>query len=152
MPVETGDIAPDFSLVDQNGATHRLKDYAGKKVVLYFYPKDDTPGCTTEACSFRDSMPTVAGKNAVVLGVSGDSVNSHRKFADKYELPFPLLSDPDKAVLQAYDVWQEKTNYGKKSMGVVRSTFLVNPEGRIEKVWRNVKVDGHSEDVLSAID
>lgn len=151
MAADTGDRAPDFSLTDQNGTTHSLKDYAGKWVVLYFYPKDDTPGCTKEACSFRDNLGTVAGKNAVVLGVSADSTDSHRKFADKYELPFPLLSDPEKAVIEAYDVWREKTMYGKKSMGIVRSTFLINPEGTIEKVWRNAQVDGHTEQVLAAI-
>ena len=113
MPTK-GDNAPDFSLADQNGAVHTLKQYAGKWVVLYFYPKDDTPGCTKEACSFRDNLGAVTKKGAVILGVSGDSTASHRKFADKYDLPFPLLSDPDKAVINAYGVWKEKNMYGKK--------------------------------------
>jgi len=146
-----GDKAPDFSLADQNGATHSLKQYTGKWVVLYFYPKDDTPGCTKEACSFRDNLGAVTKKGAVILGVSSDSTASHRKFADKYSLPFPLLSDPDKAVINAYGVWKEKSMYGKKTMGVERSTFLIGPDGKIAHEWRKVKVDGHTEEVLAAL-
>jgi len=150
MPTK-GDNAPDFSLADQNGAVHTLKQYAGKWVVLYFYPKDDTPGCTKEACSFRDNLGAVTKKGAVILGVSGDSTASHKKFATKYDLPFPLLADTEKAVINAYGVWKEKNMYGKKTMGVERSTFLIDPAGKIAAEWRKVKVDGHAEEVLAAL-
>ena len=150
MP-DAGNKAPDFTLPDQNGTIHSLADYTGKWVVLYFYPKDNTPGCTKEACSFRDNMARVTSENAVVLGVSADSVQSHGKFAQKHDLPFPLLSDEEKTVLEAYDVWKEKNMYGRKSMGIVRTTYLINPEGVIAKVWKQVKVDGHTDQVLEAI-
>ena len=150
MP-DVGAKAPDFSLPDQTGAIHSFKDQKGKWVVLYFYPKDDTPGCTKEACSFRDNLARVTAKGAVVFGVSADSVASHAKFADKFELSFPLLSDEDKSVIQAYDVWKEKNMYGKKSMGIVRTTYLIDPEGVISKVWKRVKVEGHTDEVLEAI-
>jgi len=150
MPTK-GDNAPDFSLADQNGVVHTLKQYAGKWVVLYFYPKDDTPGCTKEACSFRDNLGAVTKKGAVILGVSGDSTASHKKFATKYDLPFPLLADTEKAVINAYGVWKEKNMYGKKTMGVERSTFLIDRAGKIAAEWRKVKVDGHTEEVLAAL-
>ena len=150
MP-EIGDMAPDFTLTDQNGGTHSLADYAGKWLVLYFYPKDDTPGCTKESCSFNENLGAVKKKNAAVLGVSADDAASHRKFADKYGLSFPLLADTEKQAIQAYGVWKEKNMYGRRSMGIERSTFLIDPEGRIAQVWRKVKVDGHTQQVLDAI-
>lgn len=150
MP-EIGDMAPDFTLTDQNGDTHSLADYAGKWLVLYFYPKDDTPGCTKESCSFNENLGAVKKKNAAVLGVSADDTKSHQKFADKYGLSFPLLADTEKQAIQAYGVWKEKNMYGRKSMGIERSTFLIDPEGRIAQVWRKVKVDGHTQQVLDAI-
>ncbi len=151
MPVEAGSVAPDFSLEDQHGKSHSLKDYAGKWVVLYFYSKDDTPGCTKEACNFRDNIPSLQDKNAIVLGVSADTVQSHKKFANKYDLPFLLLSDPDKTVIEAYNVWREKNMYGKKRMGIVRSTFVIDPDGKVAKPWYNVKVAGHTEQVLEVL-
>jgi len=151
MLVEPGQPAPDFTLLDQHGQSHRLSDYRGKWVVLYFYPKDDTPGCTREASSFRDHLAELAGKDAVVLGISADTVQSHERFAEKYSLPFTLLSDPEHLAIEPYGVWTEKSGYGKKTMGIERTTFLVNPEGKIEKVWRKVRVEGHSEEVMSAI-
>ena len=152
MAIETGDKAPEFSLPDQTGTTRNLKDYASKSVVLYFYPKDDTPGCTKEACSFRANISAVHAKTAVVLGISADSVQKHEKFAIKYDLPFPLLSDPDKEAIQAYDVWREKNMYGKKRMSIVRSTFVIGPDGIVTKSWYNVKVAGHTEQVLSVLE
>jgi len=146
-----GDLAPDFALEDQNGTTVRLADYRGKHVVLYFYPKDDTPGCTKEACGFRDDYAKFTSKNVVILGVSPDDPKSHKKFVDKYELPFTLLADTEKAVCQAYDVWKEKNMYGRKSMGVERTTFLIDPVGKIVKIFPKVKVDGHIEAVMAAI-
>lgn len=150
MP-NVGDIAPDFTLFDQNDAEHTLSDYRGKWVVLYFYPKDDTPGCTKEACSFNENLGAVEEKGAVVFGVSADSTASHTKFANKYSLQFPLLSDPDRSVIEAYGVWKEKNMYGKKSMGIVRTTYLINPDGKISHIWNRVKVDGHTREVLEAI-
>jgi len=150
MPA-VGQKAPSFDLKDQTGKTHRLEDYRGKWVVLYFYPKDDTPGCTKEACSFRDNISAVRKKNAVVLGVSPDDMASHRKFADTFTLNFPLLADPDKKVIQAYDVWKEKNGYGKTHMGIQRATYLIDPQGNVAKVWPKVSVDGHTEEVLAAI-
>ncbi len=149
--LEAGTIAPDFTLPDQDGKSHTLTDYRGKWVVLYFYPKDDTPGCTKEACSFRDDLARVTDKNAVVFGVSADPVESHRTFADKYELTFPILSDPDHEALEPYGVWKEKNMYGKKRMGIERTTFLINPDGEITNVWPRVKVDGHTDKVLAEI-
>lgn len=137
--LEVGVKAPDFALPDQNGKVHRLSDYSGKKVILYFYPKDNTPGCTKQACGFSELYPQFLEKDAVVLGVSKDSVASHKKFEEKYNLSFTLLSDTELSVIQAYDVWQEKKNYGKVSMGVVRTTYLIDENGMIEKVFAKVK-------------
>lgn len=137
--LEVGVKAPDFSLPDQNGKEHRLSDYIGKKVILYFYPKDNTPGCTKQACGFSELYPQFMEKDAVILGVSKDSVASHKKFEEKYNLSFTLLSDTELSVIQAYDVWQEKKNYGKVSMGVVRTTYLIDENGVIEKVFAKVK-------------
>lgn len=137
--LETGIKAPEFTLKNQDGEEVSLKDFLGKKVILYFYPKDNTPGCTTQACSFGDMYPQIREKGAVVLGVSKDSVASHKKFADKYGLPFTLLSDPELEVIQKYDVWQEKNMYGKKVMGVVRSTYLIDEEGIIKEAFAKVK-------------
>lgn len=147
--LEPGDKAPDFTAETDGGESVSLKDFRGKKVVLYFYPKDNTPGCTTEACDFRDHAKELDDRNAVVLGVSPDSVKSHDKFKAKFELPFPLVSDPDHAIAEAYGVWQEKSMYGKKYMGIVRSTFLIDEKGKISDVWEKVKVKGHVADVLS---
>ena len=149
--LETGITAPDFALPDQNGTVHRLSDYRGQKVILYFYPKDNTAGCTKQACGFADRYPHFREKNAVVLGVSKDSVASHKKFEEKYGLPFPLLSDQEKAVLQMYDVWKEKTMYGKKVMGVVRSTYLIDENGVIVKAMGNVKAADNPEDMLGEL-
>lgn len=150
MPA-VGDSAPDFALADQNGATVRLSDFQGKHVVLYFYPKDDTPGCTKEACGFRDDFAQFTKKGVVILGVSPDDPKSHKKFVDKYELPFTLLADTEKTVCQAYDVWKEKNMYGRKSMGVERTTFVIGPDGKIVKVFPKVKVDGHIAKVLETV-
>ena len=149
--LEEGKKAPDFKLKDQDGKTVSLSDFKGKNVVLYFYPKDDTPGCTKEACSFRDELPRFGKIDAVILGVSPDSVDSHKKFAQKFELPFTLLSDENKKVVEAYDVWKEKNNYGKKYMGVERTTYVIDKEGKIKKIFNKVKVDGHSEEVMEAL-
>ena len=150
MPA-AGELAPDFELHDQDGKVHRLSDYHGKPLIIYFYPKDDTPGCTKEACAFRDALSHYQKIDAQVLGVSPDTSASHKKFAVKYELPFTLLADTERAMSEAYGVWQEKNMYGKKSMGIVRSTFLIDAEGKIRKVFARVKVDGHSEQVLKAL-
>lgn len=150
MPA-VGDSAPDFALADQNGLTVRLSDFHGKQVVLYFYPKDDTPGCTKEACGFRDDFAEFTKKGVVILGVSPDDPKSHKKFVEKYELPFTLLADTEKTVCQAYDVWKEKNMYGRKSMGVERTTFVIGPDGKIAKVFPKVKVDGHIANVLETI-
>ena len=149
--LETGVKAPAFSLPDQNGVVHALADYAGKKVVLYFYPKDNTAGCTAQACGFAALYPQFTEKNAVVLGVSKDSVASHTKFEEKYGLPFTLLSDPELAVIQAYDVWQEKVQYGKKSMGVVRTTYLIDENGVIVKAFGKVKAKENPQDMLDGL-
>ena len=149
-----GDRAPDFSAEAAGAALPRvsLSDFSGKTVVLYFYPKDDTPGCTTEACDFRDSERTLMDRGIIVLGVSKDSVASHEKFRKKYGLPFPLLSDPDGAICQAYGVIKEKTMYGVKRLGVDRSTFVIGPDGKILRIFRSVKVAGHVAKVLEAIE
>ena len=144
-----GTKAPDFTLNDQNGAEVHLSDFLGKKVVLYFYPKDNTPGCTRQACAFAGSYAAFKEKNVVVIGVSKDSVASHVKFAQKYELPFILLSDPELQAIQAYDVWQEKKLYGKVSMGVVRSTYIIDEQGMIEKVMPKVKSDTNAAEILA---
>ena len=146
-----GDPAPDFRLPADDGKTYALKDLRGQKVVLYFYPKDDTPGCTKEACSFRDNLARVRSKGAVVLGVSKDDLESHAKFREKYSLSFPLLSDPEGKVLGAYGVSKEKSLYGKTFMGIERTTFVIDENGRIRKVFPRVKVDGHTDEVLAAL-
>ena len=150
MPKE-GEPAPDFRLPADDGKTYALRDLRGKKVVLYFYPKDDTPGCTKEACSFRDNLSRVSSKGAIVLGVSKDDLESHAKFREKYSLSFPLLSDPEGKVLNAYGVWKEKNLYGKTFMGIERTTFVIDEGGRIQKVFPRVKVDGHVDEVLAAL-
>ena len=147
--LEVGTKAPDFTLQDQHGSLVSLSDFQGKKVVLYFYPKDNTPGCTRQAVAFAANYESFKSADAVVIGISKDSVASHLKFAEKYDLPFVLLSDPDHAVIEAYGAWQEKKNYGKVSMGVVRSTYLMNEEGIIEKVMPKVKPDTNAEEILA---
>jgi len=149
--MKEGEMAPDFSLQDQDGKVHKLSEYRGKRVVLYFYPKDDTPGCTKEACAFRDDIGTFLKKGAVVLGVSKDSAASHQKFRAKYSLPFALLSDSDAAVQKLYGVWQPKKFLGREFLGTVRSTFLIDAKGRIAKAWSPVTVDGHSVEILAAL-
>ncbi len=149
--LSAGDKAPDFKLKNDDGEDVRLADFKGKTVVLYFYPKDDTPGCTTEACGFRDQTTDFSGKNAVILGVSPDTVASHVKFKKKFGLPFNLLADEEKKVVQAYDVWKEKSMYGRKYMGVERTTFIIDPKGKIKKVFPKVSVTGHVDAVFSEI-
>lgn len=149
--LQAGDKAPGFSLPDQKGSQVRLSDYRGKQVVLYFYPKDDTPGCTKEACGFRDAWSSVRRAGAEVVGVSLDGQASHQKFIQKYELPFTLLSDEDAAVSKAYGVYKQKHMYGRKTWGIERSTFVIDEEGRLVAVFRKVKVDGHVEEVLATI-
>ena len=141
--------APDFSLSDKDGNTVRLSDFQGKKVVLYFYPKDNTPGCTRQACAFAASYEQFKAQDIVVIGISKDSVASHQKFAQKYDLPFILLSDPELQAIQAYDVWQEKKLYGKVSMGVVRTTYIIDEQGNIEKVMPKVKPDTNAAEILA---
>ena len=149
--IEAGAPAPDFKLRDDRGKEVRLSSLRGKTVVLFFYPKDDTPGCTKEACSFRDRKSEIEGRGAVVLGVSPDTVASHGKFRDKHSLNFPLLADPDHQVAEAYGAWREKNLYGKKALGVQRSTFLIDDAGKVRKVWKKVSVAGHDEEVLAAL-
>jgi len=149
--LEPGTKAPAFTLVSDSGEKVKLSQFKGKTVVLYFYPKDDTPGCTKEACAFRDAQSEMAKLGAVVLGVSPDTVESHMKFRDKYTLNFPLLADPDHAVAELYGAWREKNMYGKKSMGVQRSTYIIDGQGKIVKLWKKVSVDGHDADVLAAL-
>ena len=149
--LEIGTKAPEFSLPDQNGEMKSLSDYKGQKVILYFYPKDMTSGCTKQACTFGELYPQFREKGAVVIGVSKDSVASHKKFEEKYGLPFTLLSDPEKEVIQAYGVWQEKKNYGKVTMGVVRTTYLINEDGIIEKAFGNVKAGDNPAQMLEAL-
>ncbi|SIN87478.1 peroxiredoxin Q/BCP [Singulisphaera sp. GP187] len=149
--IESGQPAPDFTLPDQRGQEVTLSQLKGAPVVLYFYPKDDTPGCTKEACAFRDARADYEAAGAHVIGVSPDSSASHLKFAEKYELPFTLVADTDRQVCEAYGVWQEKNNYGKISMGVVRTTFVIDRNGIVQKTFPKVKVDGHSEEVLATI-
>ena len=146
-----GTKAPDFTLPDQNGEMRSLKDYRGQKVILYFYPKDMTAGCTKQACGFAELYPQFVEKGAVILGVSKDTVASHKKFEEKYGLPFTLLSDTEKEVIQAYDVWKEKKNYGKVSMGVVRSTYLIDEEGVIIKAFGNVKAADNPAQMLGEL-
>jgi peroxiredoxin Q/BCP len=149
--IEEGATAPDFTLEADDGTEIRLSALRGKPVVLYFYPKDDTPGCTKEACAFRDRSAEVKAQGAVILGVSPDDVASHGKFRDKYSLNFPLLADTGHKVAETYGAWREKNMYGKKSMGVQRSTFLIDAKGTVRKVWKRVSVDGHDEQVLAAL-
>ena len=149
--LEVGTKAPDFTLPDQNGNMHSLSDYRGKKVILYFYPKDNTPGCTKQACGFAERYPKFTEKGAVVLGISKDSVASHKKFEEKYGLPFTLLADPELVAIQAYDVWQEKKNYGKTYMGVVRTTYLIDEEGKIAKAFDKVKAADNPEQMLGEL-
>jgi len=150
--VEVGDKAPAFSLKDQDGRTHKPADYAGRPLVLYFYPKDDTPGCTKEACAFRDTLPQLEKGKAAVLGVSILDTRSKAKFAAKHKLNFPLLADEDHAVADKYGVWKKKSMYGKSFMGIARTTFLIGPDGRVARRWDDVKVNGHAEEVLAAVD
>jgi len=143
--IEKGSRAPDFTLASDEGGDVTLSSLRGKRVVLYFYPKDDTPGCTIQACDFRDATPAFGELDAVVLGVSADSLESHGKFRKKFGLNFPLLADEDHSVCEAYGVWKEKSMYGRKFMGIERSTFLIDEEGTVAEVWRNVKAKGHAE-------
>ena len=147
---QPGDKAPDFNAPTDGGGSLKLSSLKGKKVVLYFYPKDDTPGCTKEACGFRDGLASLADANTVVVGVSRDSVKRHDNFKAKYELPFQLVSDEDGAICEAYGVWVEKMNYGRTYMGIERATFLIDAKGKIAEVWRKVKVNGHVEAVTQA--
>jgi peroxiredoxin Q/BCP len=152
MPlIEPGGKAPSFSLKDQTGKTHRLSDYAGRPLVLYFYPKDDTPGCTKEACAFRDSLPKFKTGKAAVLGVSILDEASKARFSEKYDLNFPLLADADHAVADKYGAWQQRSMYGRTYMGVARTTYLIDKNGKIVRRWDKVKVDGHADEVLEAI-
>ena len=150
--LEAGDKAPDFSAKDQDGNKIKLSDFKGKKVVLYFYPKDDTPGCTKQACSLRDGFPKLKKNNIEVLGVSIDDENSHQKFIEKYDLPFTLIADTDKKVVNKYDVYGEKNMYGRKYMGTKRTTFLIDEDGKIKKIFKRVKVAEHADEVLEAFD
>ena len=152
MSLEIGDKAPDFTMPTDGGGKVSLKALKGKPVVLYFYPKDDTSGCTAEACAFRDAMPDFSKLDASVIGVSRDSVKSHEKFKEKYGLSFPLASDEDGKVTEAYGVWVEKSMYGRDYMGIERSTFLIDKSGVIRNVWRKVKVPGHADEVLAAVE
>lgn len=153
MAIEEGKKAPAFTLKDADGNKVSLRDFEGKDVILYFYPRDDTPGCTKEACGFRDLQKPLKKQGAVVLGVSPDSPESHRKFADKYDLPFPLLSDPDKKVMQKYEAFGEKMMYGKKTTGVIRSTVWIGPDGKVRKRWKRVaKAADHPQKVLEALE
>jgi thioredoxin-dependent peroxiredoxin len=152
MPlIDPGKKAPAFSLEDQHGKTHSLVDYAGQPLVIYFYPKDDTPGCTKESCAFQDNLPKFKKSKAAVVGVSVLDTASKARFASKYNLTFPLLADEDHDVIDKYGAWQEKSMYGKKYMGVARTTYLIGPDGKVTKRWDAVKVDGHAEEVLEAV-
>ena len=151
MSVQVGDKAPDFSLPDDSGTTVSLKDFEGKRVVLYFYPKADTPGCTTESCEFRDEFPRFEGVDAVILGASPDSVAAQAKFRKKFSFPFALLADKDHALAESYGVWKEKSMYGRKYMGVERTTFVIDAEGRVSHVFEKVKPAGHAQQVLTAL-
>ena len=149
--LKEGDVAPDFTLQSTEGKEISLKGLRGKQVVLYFYPKDDTPGCTKEACDFRDNLARVRAKGAIVYGVSHDSIESHNRFKDKFDLPFPLLSDPQKKMTEAYGVYKQKSLYGKLFMGIERATFVIDQQGKIKKIFRKVKVEGQVEEVLQAL-
>ena len=149
--LKVGDKAPDFEVSDEAGQKHSLERYRGKTVVLYFYPRDSTPGCTTESCDFRDHHAHFLKKGAVVLGVSADSAKSHQNFKTKQKLPFPLLADEDKDLIRSYGVWKEKLMYGKRMHGIERSTFVIGPDGRVKEIYRKVSVDGHVAAVLGAV-
>ena len=149
--IEAGQPAPSFSAPGADGSTVTLESLRGRYVVLYFYPKDDTPGCTTEACELRDAFPRFDSADATVLGVSPDSVASHQKFKKKFSLPFTLLADTDHAIAEAYGVWKEKSMYGRKYLGIERSTFLIDPAGTIAHIWRKVKAEGHAAEVAAAL-
>jgi peroxiredoxin Q/BCP len=148
--LETGDKAPAFTLPDATGAKVSLKAFTGKKVVVYFYPADDTPGCTKEACQFNDNLRAFNRADVAVVGISPDGAEKHQRFIEKYKLRFPLLSDPSHAVMERYGAWGEKTLYGKKSVGVIRSTFLIDEKGKVARAWYSVKADGHADKVLEA--
>ena len=151
MPrLDSGDKAPAFTLSDADGIKVSLKDFAGKKVVVYFYPADDTPGCTKEACQFNDNLRAFNRADVAVVGISPDGAEKHARFTDKYKLRFPLLSDPAHTVMEKYGAWGEKTLYGKKSVGVIRSTFLIDAKGKVARAWYSVKADGHADKVLAA--
>ena len=149
--MNVGDKAPQFSLETGTGEIVKLKDLLGKPVILYFYPKDDTSGCTKQACDFRDTLPAIKKAGAIVLGISPDTTASHAKFAKKYDLTFPLLADPDHAVAEKYGVWVEKSMYGRKYMGIERTTFLIDAKGKIAEIWSKVKVPGHVEKVVETL-
>jgi thioredoxin-dependent peroxiredoxin len=151
LKLKEGDVAPSFTATTNGGGKVSLSDFKGKKVILYFYPRDDTPGCTKEACAFRDKFTEFMKKGAVVLGVSTDTAKSHDKFAEKYKLPFTLLSDEDKNIVQAYGVWGEKSFMGRKYKGTHRVTFLIGPDGRIKKIWPAVKPAEHAREILTAL-
>ena len=151
MKLKQSSKAPDFELLDQDGRLHKLSDYKGRKIVLYFYPKDSTPGCTIEACNFRNDEALYKKKGAVILGISTDDVKSHRKFADKYKLPFTLLSDPEKKVVNAYGVWKEKSFIGRKYMGTSRETFIIDEKGKIMKHFDDVKIKNHSKEIFALL-
>ena len=150
MP-QTGDTAPDFEAPIQGGGTVRLSDYAGQHLALFFYPRDNTPGCTTQACNLRDHLADLQAAGVAVVGVSPDGVASHEKFAARFNLPFPLLADPDKVIINAYGVWGEKNMYGRKTFGLKRTTFLIGPDGTIEKVFKRPKVMRHAEEILAVL-
>ena len=151
MELKVGQKAPDFTAMNDKGEKVKLAELKGKKVVLYFYPKDDTPGCTKEACAFRDGIDEIKSRGAVVMGVSADSVDSHKKFKSKFDLNFPLLADGDKKMVEAYGVWKEKSMYGKKYMGIERTTFVIDEQGKIAHIFPKVKVDQHYGEVLKAL-
>ena len=151
MSIQTGSIAPDFSLASSSGKTVSLSDFRGETVIVYFYPKDDTPGCTKEACSFRDTFDVLSDAGVTILGISPDSVESHNKFIEKFNLNFQLLSDPDKSTAKNYGAWGEKNMYGKIVVGMKRMSFLINPEGTVQHVWSKVKTESHGQDVLTLI-
>ena len=151
LKLKAGDVAPDFSVATSGGGKVSLADFKGKPVILYFYPKDDTPGCTKEACAFRDGFAEFKKRGVVVLGVSTDPVKSHDKFVEKFQLPFTLLADEDKRIVTAYGVWGEKSFMGRKYLGTHRVTFLIGPDGRIKKIWPQVKPDGHAAEVLAEL-
>jgi len=149
--LKEGDQAPDFIGVDQNGQTVSLNQFKGNKVILYFYPKDDTPGCTAEACNLRDNYSSLLGKGFKIIGVSVDSIESHQKFIQKYSLPFPLIADTDKAIVNAYGVWGEKNNYGKTYEGIIRTTFIISEQGMIEKIFTKIKTDDHASQIFESL-